>query len=147
MLRYLRFTIVLTVLVVSTSAYGAQGGFCDRMLQRVRSFFRRGQATQVEVVAATAAADAAHYVPDLAENYMERRAKGWITQQKCLSCHTVLPYTITHFSGAGADAEGMNEIRQYIVGRVDNWEAAQPWYDGAKASESKGSELIISSFF
>jgi hypothetical protein len=74
--------------------------------------------------------------------FLGRRASNWVSGNKCLSCHTVLPYMLSQ-AGGPIDSETANTISQYIGGRMNQWGQIRPWYT-AKAAQSKGTELILS---
>jgi squalene-hopene/tetraprenyl-beta-curcumene cyclase len=89
---------------------------------------------------------APQFQAQLADAFIERRATAWVSQKNCISCHTVLPYSLSHFDAASIENEGMKQIRTYMNNRIDNWTSVQTWYP-SKESESKATELILSTYF
>ncbi|HEY8279931.1 MAG TPA: hypothetical protein VIH99_09920, partial [Bdellovibrionota bacterium] len=72
------------------------------------------------------------------------RAKSWVSENKCLSCHTVLPLAFNYRHGGTVDAAtagAMDEVRRYIEGRADNFMNRSAWYG---SREGHSSEAVIS---
>jgi|GEM_PF-823751 len=77
--------------------------------------------------------------------HVDTRAAHWVKDQKCLSCHTVLPLAFSRMNSMDSTAKSVvADVRKYIEARADNFQQATPWYQGHRVSQSQGSESVIS---
>ena len=73
-------------------------------------------------------------------------SEGWLEDRSCaLSCHTTVPFVIAS-AHLGPEAAATREaILERVAGRVQNWDAASPWYGGTseKVAQSRGTESVL----
>jgi hypothetical protein len=106
----------------------------------------------------TRASVADPWSPQAAASYLDRRAEWWMEWQRaardhgtfCVSCHTVLPYTLSRAAlreSLADDTPSANERRliDNVTRRVRLWKEVGPYYgDRAdKAVESRGTEAVL----
>ena len=88
--------------------------------------------------------------------YLDSRASWWIDwshagrdhQTFCVSCHTVVPYVMARASLRGdleeqAPSSLERTILENVTKRVRMWDVVEPFYGGAHALESRGTESVL----
>ncbi|MBZ5724526.1 MAG: hypothetical protein LAP87_05970 [Acidobacteriia bacterium] len=102
------------------------------------------------------AADSAPWSGQSAAAYLEGRLKWWMTwppaardhETFCVSCHTVVPYSMARPALRAALAEPSaseldHRLLDNVAKRVRMWNEEEPFYPGAKAGESRGTESVL----
>jgi hypothetical protein len=105
-------------------------------------------AVQLQAASASGSWDAAAAV-----KYLDARASwwaGWKSAERdhgtfCVSCHTTLPYMLARpaLRSDKTPTEPEQRIVDNVAKRVRIWAEAEPFYKGAKAAESRGTEAIL----
>jgi squalene-hopene/tetraprenyl-beta-curcumene cyclase len=88
--------------------------------------------------------------------YLDSRLSWWIDwshagrdhQTFCVSCHTVVPYAMARPALRGdleeqAPSSIERTVLENVTKRVRMWEAVDPFYGGARALESRGTEAVL----
>ena len=77
-----------------------------------------------------------------AKSYQDRRNKDWAERNKCLCCHTSLPYMLARGLDAGSKVN-FDKFKALAVEKVENPEA-RPWYHADQAGRnSKPTEAVL----
>ncbi len=77
-----------------------------------------------------------------AKSYQDKRNKDWSDRNKCLCCHTTLPYMLARGLDAGSKVN-FDKLKDLTVERVENQES-RPWYHGDQAGrDSKPTESVL----
>src|SRR5262249_46550199 len=77
-------------------------------------------------------------VSTLATLYLDDRAHDWLNSpktSKCVSCHTMLPYSVVRPHEGNSSFSSLVELRSKIRERVQQGSAVEPWY----SSDPQGS--------
>jgi squalene-hopene/tetraprenyl-beta-curcumene cyclase len=91
--------------------------------------------------------------PDAAVKYLDARAEWWTSWKSaardhdtfCVSCHTTLPYMLARpaLRTEKTPAAPEQKILDNVKKRVRLGSEVEPFYKGAKAVESRGTEVIL----
>lgn len=77
-----------------------------------------------------------------AKTYQDKRNKDWAERNKCLCCHTTLPYMLARGLDAGSKVN-FDKFKALTVERVENPES-RPWYHGDHAGrDSRPTEAVL----
>jgi squalene-hopene/tetraprenyl-beta-curcumene cyclase len=81
----------------------------------------------------------------LANAYLDGRAAGWVQQNSCISCHTVVPFVVGR-SGAGAlSGEAFKEVERLVSTRINAETPLPAWYGGTREHSSYATESVLNS--
>lgn len=77
-----------------------------------------------------------------AKTYQDKRNKDWTDRNKCLCCHTTLPYMLARGLDAGSKVN-FDKLKALTVEKVENPES-RPWYHRDQAGrDSKPTEAVL----
>ena len=77
-----------------------------------------------------------------AKAYQDKRNKEWTERNKCLCCHTTLPYMLARGLDTGSKVN-FDKLKALTVERVENPES-RPWYHGDQTGrDSKPTEAVL----
>ncbi len=79
---------------------------------------------------------------DKSKAYQDKRNKDWAERNKCLCCHTSLPYVLARGLDAGSKVN-FDKFKALAIEKVENPEA-RPWYHADDAGRnSKPTEAVL----
>lgn len=77
-----------------------------------------------------------------AKTYQDKRNKDWTERNKCLCCHTTLPYVLARGIDEGSKVN-FDKLKALTVEKVENPES-RPWYHGDQVGrDSKPTEAVL----
>ena len=75
--------------------------------------------------------------------YLEPRVHDWLSTRGCVSCHSVVPYTIGRITPDALQSTVYQEVITLVTDRTQNFDSMSPWYSGSHATQSKATESVL----
>lgn len=101
-----------------------------------------GEATRAAEARATLSEQQVLDLVDKSKTYQDKRNKEWGERQRCLCCHTTLPYMFARGMDASSKAN-FDKFKAMAAEKVENAQA-DPWYAADHAGkDSKPTEAVV----